>query len=68
VSRNDEFNKKLKDGHYIFFHMETGEGQKTENGHIISHHLGDALLVLHNLLTLDPARPWKLDGQAEKEI
>lgn len=47
--------------------MKTGEGQNTGYDHIISHHFGDDLLVQHNLITLDPVGPWKLDGQAEKE-
>jgi hypothetical protein len=48
--------------------MATGERQETGYDRIISHHLGEDLLVQHNLPTLDPAGPWKLDGQAEKEI
>jgi hypothetical protein len=47
--------------------MVTGEWQRTEHDRIISHHLGDDLLVQRNLLTPDPAGPWTLDGQAEKE-
>jgi hypothetical protein len=35
---------------------------------LISHHLGDDLLVQRNLQSLDPAESWTLDGQAEKEI
>lgn len=37
--------------------MERGEGQKAGHDRIISHHLGDDLLVQRNLPTLDPAGP-----------
>jgi hypothetical protein len=48
--------------------MVTGEWQRTEHDRIISHHLGDDLLVQRNLLTPDPAGPWTRAGRGRDLI